>query len=48
MIQKGIFILSPELLMLGITFRESWPDVRNIKIRDLTNSRASYGITISI
>ncbi len=48
MIKKGISILGAEILMLGITFKENCPDVRNTKIVDVISSLASYGITVSI
>jgi UDP-N-acetyl-D-galactosamine dehydrogenase len=48
MIRKGISILGAELLMLGITFKENCPDVRNTKIVDVVSSLSSYGIIVSI
>lgn len=48
MIKKGISILGAELLMLGITFKENCPDVRNTKIVDVVTSLESYGIKVSI
>jgi UDP-N-acetyl-D-galactosamine dehydrogenase len=46
MIKKGISILGAELLMLGITFKENCPDVRNTKIVDVINALTSYGIIV--
>jgi UDP-N-acetyl-D-galactosamine dehydrogenase len=34
--------------MLGITFKENCPDVRNTKIVDVIVALADYGITVSI
>jgi UDP-N-acetyl-D-galactosamine dehydrogenase len=48
MIKKGISILGAEILMLGITFKENCPDVRNTKIVDVISSLASYGIKVTI
>lgn len=48
MIKKGINILGSELLMLGITFKENCPDVRNTKIVDVVSSLESYGIKVTI
>ena len=48
MIRKGISILGAELLMLGITFKENCPDVRNTKVVDVVSSLESYGIKVSI
>ena len=48
MIKKGIPINGANLLMLGITFKENCPDVRNTKIVDVIAALADYGITITI
>lgn len=48
MIKKGIAINGAKLLMLGITFKENCPDVRNTKIVDVIAALADYGITVSI
>jgi UDP-N-acetyl-D-galactosamine dehydrogenase len=48
MIKKGIAIKGATLLMLGITFKENCPDVRNTKIVDVIAALADYGITVSI
>jgi UDP-N-acetyl-D-galactosamine dehydrogenase len=48
MIKKGIAIKGASLLMLGITFKENCPDVRNTKIVDVIAALADYGITVSI
>jgi UDP-N-acetyl-D-galactosamine dehydrogenase len=48
MIKKGIAINGASLLMLGITFKENCPDVRNTKIVDVITALADYGITVSI
>jgi UDP-N-acetyl-D-galactosamine dehydrogenase len=48
MIKKGIVINGANLLMLGITFKENCPDVRNTKIVDVIASLVDYGISITI
>lgn len=48
MIKKGIQINGAELLMLGITFKENCPDIRNTKIVDVIQSLQDYGIKITI
>jgi UDP-N-acetyl-D-galactosamine dehydrogenase len=48
MIKKGININTAKLLMLGFTFKENCPDVRNTKIVDVINALADYGIDITI
>ena len=48
MIKKGIAISGGELLMLGITFKENCPDVRNTKIVDVVKAFVEYGINVTI
>jgi UDP-N-acetyl-D-galactosamine dehydrogenase len=48
MIRKGIAVKGASLLMLGITFKENCPDVRNTKIVDVIKALADYGILVSI
>jgi UDP-N-acetyl-D-galactosamine dehydrogenase len=48
MIKKGVTINGAKLLMLGITFKENCPDVRNTKIVDVVHALEEYGIQVSI
>ena len=48
MIKKGINIKGTNLLMLGITFKENCPDVRNTKIVDVVKCIADYGVNVTI
>ncbi|OYU81537.1 MAG: UDP-N-acetyl-D-galactosamine dehydrogenase [Flavobacterium sp. BFFFF1] len=48
MIKKGIVVNGAELLMLGITFKENCPDVRNTKIVDVIAALEDYGIRVTI
>lgn len=48
MIKKGIAIHGAHLLMLGFTFKENCPDVRNTKIVDVVAALQDYGILVSI
>ena len=48
MIKKGMSINGSNLLMLGITFKENCPDVRNTKIVDVISALKDYGINITI
>ena len=48
MIKKGIAVNGASLLMLGITFKENCPDVRNTKIVDVVAALADYGILVTI
>ena len=48
MIKKGVAINGAKLLMLGITFKENCPDVRNTKIVDVVQALKEYGIEVTI
>ena len=48
MIKKGISVNGATLLMLGITFKENCPDVRNTKIVDVIAALTDYGIAVTI
>jgi UDP-N-acetyl-D-galactosamine dehydrogenase len=48
MIKKGIQVNGASLLMLGITFKENCPDVRNTKIVDVIKALEDYGIVVTI
>ncbi|WP_159800573.1 nucleotide sugar dehydrogenase [Flavobacterium sp. MK4S-17] len=48
MIKKGVIVNGSKLLMLGITFKENCPDVRNTKIVDVVKALKEYGIDITI
>lgn len=48
MIKKGVTVNGAEVLMLGITFKENCPDVRNTKIVDVISSLEEYGIKVTV
>ncbi|MFT4800339.1 MAG: UDP-N-acetyl-D-galactosamine dehydrogenase [Flavobacteriaceae bacterium] len=48
MIKKNININNSETLILGLTFKENCPDVRNTKVVDVINSLESYGVNITV
>jgi UDP-N-acetyl-D-galactosamine dehydrogenase len=48
MIKKGITINEASILMLGITFKENCPDVRNTKIIDVIKSLKEYGVNVTL
>ncbi|WP_160069589.1 nucleotide sugar dehydrogenase [Sphingobacterium bovisgrunnientis] len=47
MIKKGINVNGAEILMLGVTFKENCPDVRNTKIVDVIAALQDYGVKIT-
>jgi UDP-N-acetyl-D-galactosamine dehydrogenase len=48
MIKKDIKIKGAEILILGITFKENCPDVRNTKAVDVIVALKKYGINVTI
>src|SRR5690554_594853 len=48
MIKKGVSINGAEVLMLGITFKENCPDVRNTKIVDVIAALEDYGVKVKV
>ncbi|MBF0695038.1 MAG: nucleotide sugar dehydrogenase [Flavobacterium sp.] len=48
MIKNDIAVRGAELLMLGITFKENCPDVRNTKIVDVIKAFSDYGVSLTI
>ncbi|WP_410492871.1 nucleotide sugar dehydrogenase [Chryseobacterium sp. 6424] len=48
MIRNGISVNGAEVLMLGITFKENCPDVRNTKIVDVVAALEDYNVRVSI
>ena len=48
MIKKNIHIKDAKVLILGITFKENCPDVRNTKVVDVVHALQDYGVQISI
>ena len=48
MIQKNIHIAKSSILILGITFKENCPDLRNTRVVDVVNSLQEYGVETTI
>jgi UDP-N-acetyl-D-galactosamine dehydrogenase len=48
MIQKGQRINGARALILGITFKENCPDIRNSKVIDIYNELVQYGMQIDV
>lgn len=47
LIKKGIKVNGSEILMLGVTFKENCPDVRNTKIVDVIEALEEYSIKVT-
>jgi UDP-N-acetyl-D-galactosamine dehydrogenase len=48
MIAKDVKSKNAEILILGITFKENYPDVRNTKVVDVVVTLKEYGVNITI
>ena len=48
MIKKGIRIKGSRILVLGITFKENCPDVRNTKVVDVIRELLEYEVNITV
>lgn len=48
MLKKGIQVLDSNLLILGFTFKENCPDVRNTKVIDIYNALKEYNVNITV
>lgn len=48
MLKKGIQVLNSNILILGFTFKENCPDVRNTKVIDIYNSLKEFGVNITV
>jgi len=48
MVQNDIKVKGSKILVLGITFKENCPDVRNTKAVDLINNLRSYGTVLTV
>jgi len=48
MSQKSISIKNSKILILGITFKENCPDIRNSKVIDLVNELKDFGCLVDI
>ncbi|MDR2122530.1 MAG: nucleotide sugar dehydrogenase [Flavobacteriaceae bacterium] len=48
MVTKEIIINNSSVLVLGITFKENCPDVRNTKVIDVIRQLRKYGVDVSV
>lgn len=48
LIQKGKVIKNAKALILGITFKEDCPDIRNSKVIDIYNELVQYGLDVDV
>lgn len=48
MIQKGIAVKGAKALVLGITFKENCPDIRNTRVVDIINELKQFGMQVDV
>ena len=48
MLKKGIQVLGSDIVILGFTFKENCPDVRNTKVIDIYNALTEYNLSITV
>ncbi|MDP3392403.1 nucleotide sugar dehydrogenase [Sediminibacterium sp.] len=48
MIQNGIVIKGANVLVLGVTFKENCPDIRNSKVVDIYNELVQFGLEVDV
>jgi UDP-N-acetyl-D-galactosamine dehydrogenase len=48
MIQNGISIKESNALILGVTFKENCPDIRNSKVIDIINQLVQFNIHVDV
>ena len=48
MLKRGIQVLNAKILLLGFTFKENCPDVRNTKVIDIVKTLRSYNTNVTI
>lgn len=48
MLKKGIQVLNSNILILGFTFKENCPDVRNTKVIDIVKNLKEYNVNVTI
>lgn len=48
MLKKGIQVLGANIVILGFTFKENCPDVRNTKVVDIYRSLKEYNVNIAV
>jgi UDP-N-acetyl-D-galactosamine dehydrogenase len=48
LIQKGKIIKGSKILVLGVTFKENCPDIRNSKVVDIYNELIQFGLDVDV
>ena len=48
MLKKGIQVLNSEIIILGFTFKENCPDVRNTKVIDIYRTLKEFNVNVAV
>ncbi|SNY51889.1 UDP-N-acetyl-D-galactosamine dehydrogenase [Arsukibacterium tuosuense] len=48
MVKKRIHVAGAKVLLMGLTFKENCPDIRNTKVIDIVNELKEYGVTADV
>ena len=48
MLKKGVFVQSARVLVMGLTFKENCPDLRNTRVIDVIKELKEYGLTVDV
>lgn len=48
MVQKGIDVAGSRILVLGLTFKENCPDLRNTRVIDIISDLCDYGVGVDV
>ncbi|NOR68269.1 MAG: Vi polysaccharide biosynthesis UDP-N-acetylglucosamine C-6 dehydrogenase TviB, partial [Methylomarinum sp.] len=48
MLQKRIHVQQSNILIMGLTFKENCPDIRNTRVVDIVNELKTYGVNVHV
>ena len=48
LLQKGITVKGARVLIMGLTFKENCPDIRNTKVVDIISELKEYGVDVDV
>ncbi|HIE07892.1 MAG TPA: Vi polysaccharide biosynthesis UDP-N-acetylglucosamine C-6 dehydrogenase TviB, partial [Desulfarculaceae bacterium] len=48
MMKRGIHIKSAKVLVMGLTFKENCPDLRNTRVVDIVDELKEYSVTVDV
>jgi UDP-N-acetyl-D-galactosamine dehydrogenase len=48
MLKKGIGVSGSNVLVMGLTFKEDCPDLRNTRVTDIINELAQYSVNVDV